>query len=98
MSIARRIAKECIQLKQNPPDNIRISFSDSDVFDVVGYVQGPEGTPYEDGFFKVKFNFGADFPNSPPNCTRIIDYVNPRLQLSRQDANQDIPPKYQQDR
>lgn len=26
------------------------------------------GTPYEGGYFRVKFNFGPDYPNLPPKC------------------------------
>merc|ERR1711939_572828 len=26
------------------------------------------GTPFEGGYFKVRFQFGADFPNQPPKC------------------------------
>lgn len=79
MSITRRIAKECLQLKQNPPDNIRISFNDTDVFDIVGYVQGPVGTPYEAGFFKIKFNFTPDFPTTPPNCRMLTKIFHPNI-------------------
>ncbi|TIB34666.1 hypothetical protein E3P84_01634 [Wallemia ichthyophaga] len=71
---------DAVEVEENwMSDNIRISFSDSDVFDVLGYVQGPEGTPYEDGFFKVKFNFGADFPNSPPNCRMLTKIFHPNI-------------------
>lgn len=27
------------------------------------------GTPYEGGYFHVKFNFTDDFPAAPPKCT-----------------------------
>ncbi|TIA90543.1 hypothetical protein E3P99_01543 [Wallemia hederae] len=72
-------SKECLHLKQNPPDNIRVALNDADVLDVVGYVQGPEGTPYQDGFFKIKFNFGADFPTSPPTCRMLTKIFHPNI-------------------
>ena len=28
----------------------------------------PAGTPYEGGFFKVRFAFGLDYPSMPPKC------------------------------
>lgn len=36
---------------------------------VVGVVEGPKGTPYEGGYFKVAFGFeGGEFPDRPPMC------------------------------
>jgi ubiquitin-conjugating enzyme E2 S len=26
------------------------------------------GTPYEGGFFKIRFDFGPEYPNLPPKC------------------------------
>lgn len=30
--------------------------------------RGAAGTPYEGGFFRVKFNFTEEFPQAPPKC------------------------------
>lgn len=26
------------------------------------------GTPYEGGYFRIRFAFGSEFPNLPPKC------------------------------
>ena len=37
----RKLIKEALQLKQNPPEGIRINFDESDILDLCGYIQGP---------------------------------------------------------
>lgn len=32
------------------------------------------GTPYEGGYFRVKFQFGPDYPNLPPKCMLPVSF------------------------
>lgn len=36
-----------------------------------GLIRGCEGTPYEDGFYIIKFDFPEDYPFKPPKCAHI---------------------------
>ena len=31
-----------------------------------------EGTPYQGGYFRVKFEFTEEFPAAPPRCTDVL--------------------------
>jgi ubiquitin-conjugating enzyme E2 S len=34
-----------------------------------------EGTPYQGGYFRVKFEFTEEFPAAPPRCTTSLPRV-----------------------
>ena len=40
-----------------------------------------EGTPYQGGYFRVKFEFTEEFPAAPPKCTAALsrNYCPPVL-------------------
>jgi len=78
----RRVMRELAELKNNPPEGIRIQTSEEDMFDVTGIIEGPEGTPYAGGYFKVKFKFTEDFPNSPPKCWMATKIFHPNVSKS----------------
>jgi ubiquitin-protein ligase len=33
-----------------------------------------EGTPYQGGYFRVKFEFNEEFPAAPPRCTDVLSH------------------------
>ncbi|RHZ47624.1 hypothetical protein Glove_575g42 [Diversispora epigaea] len=81
-SVLRRITKELAALKVQPPEGIRVLMNELNVCDVQAWISGPEGTPYEDGYFKVKVIFGADFPSVPPKCIFITKIFHPNVSKS----------------
>ncbi|KAF5383946.1 hypothetical protein D9757_007377 [Collybiopsis confluens] len=80
----RRLMREISELKRSPPEGIRIQDNDDDsnMLDVVGIIQGPEGTPYAGGYFRVKFLFTPEFPASPPKCTLLTKIFHPNVSSS----------------
>ena len=95
----RQLTREIMQLRQDPPEGIRISVNEENILDFTGILEGPgscawcfgtctcwqaisrpivyanltikphlAGTPYEGGYFRVKFNFTDEFPAAPPKC------------------------------
>ena len=42
-------------------------------------IVGPPDTFYEEGFFKAKLQFPADFPNMPPKMTFVSEIVHPNV-------------------
>ncbi|KIK57550.1 hypothetical protein GYMLUDRAFT_263047 [Collybiopsis luxurians FD-317 M1] len=80
----RRLMREISELKKSPPEGIRIQDNDDDsnILDVVGIIEGPEGTPYAGGYFRVKFLFTPEFPASPPKCTMITKIFHPNVSSS----------------
>ncbi|KAL5525326.1 hypothetical protein ACEPAF_9196 [Sanghuangporus sanghuang] len=74
--------KELMQLRNEPPEGIRVVSPDDNMLDVTGIVEGPAGTPYEGGYFKVKFNFTEEFPAAPPKCWFMTKIFHPNVSSS----------------
>jgi ubiquitin-protein ligase len=52
---------------------IFIDFNDSDITKLKGLIIGPDGTPYEGGFYMFDVEFPLDYPYSPPK----IKFISP---------------------
>jgi len=73
--VIRRVSKELKELIEEPLENINLLVNDKDITDVQCIVEGPAGTPYAGGHFRVKLSLPKDFPHSPPRgyfLTRIF--------------------------
>jgi ubiquitin-conjugating enzyme E2 S len=75
----RRLLKEIKQLRTDPPEGIRIVTDEENMLDLTGIIAGPEGTPYEGGYFRIKFNFTEEFPNAPPKCWFVTKIFHPNV-------------------
>jgi len=78
----RRLMREISELKNSPPEGIRISTNEDNMLDVTGIIQGPEGTPYSGGYFRVKFKFTEEFPAAPPKCWFATKIFHPNVSSS----------------
>ncbi|KAL4265526.1 ubiquitin-conjugating enzyme family protein [Pleurotus pulmonarius] len=77
--VMRRLMRELTELKKSPPEGIRVQTSEDNMLDVTGIIEGPEGTPYADGYFKVKFKFTEEFPAAPPKCWFATKIFHPNV-------------------
>ncbi|KAI5117728.1 hypothetical protein M0805_006213 [Coniferiporia weirii] len=77
--VLRRLMRELMQLRNEPPEGIRVVTPEDNMLDVTGIIEGPAGTPYEGGFFKVKFNFTEEFPSAPPKCWFATKIFHPNV-------------------
>ncbi|KAI5480912.1 hypothetical protein MNV49_006721 [Pseudohyphozyma bogoriensis] len=81
-STLRRLMRELSQLASNPPEGIALSKESmaslsgeeidgygTDLSNIRAWVAGPPGTPFEGGYFKIRFSFGDDFPAAPPKSS-----------------------------
>ncbi|KAH9837890.1 ubiquitin-conjugating enzyme/RWD-like protein [Rhodofomes roseus] len=78
-AVLRRLMRELNELQTNPPEGIRVVTSEDNMLDVTGIVEGPEGTPYAGGYFRVKFSFTEEFPAAPPKCRMITKIFHPNV-------------------
>ncbi|KXZ56478.1 hypothetical protein GPECTOR_1g428 [Gonium pectorale] len=62
----KRLARELQDLVQNPPEGIRIFMNEQNLCDVTGEIDGPQGTPFEGGCFRLRLSLPQDWPSSPP--------------------------------
>lgn len=69
-----RIKRELSEITQNPPPNCSAEIYKDDLFHWRATVNGPIGTVYEDGIFKLDIRFPIAYPFRPPHIrfvTRI---------------------------
>nr|XP_027198670.1 ubiquitin-conjugating enzyme E2 S-like [Dermatophagoides pteronyssinus] len=65
-NVLRKISKELAELIKTPPEGIKLIPNEEDVSDIQAIVEGPAGTPYQNGSFRVKLLLGKSFPAQPP--------------------------------
>ncbi|XP_031567300.1 ubiquitin-conjugating enzyme E2 S-like [Actinia tenebrosa] len=77
--IIKQVARELQGLASNPPEGIKIFTNDEDITDIQATIEGPTGTPYEGGIFKIKVVLGKDFPASPPKGFFLTTIFHPNV-------------------
>ncbi|KAJ8975273.1 hypothetical protein NQ317_013673 [Molorchus minor] len=77
--IIRGVVKEMQDLVNNPPEGIKVQINEEDVTDIQAYIDGPAGTPYVGGLFKVKLTLGKNFPTEPPKAYFLTKIFHPNV-------------------
>ncbi|KAK3717350.1 hypothetical protein QZH41_011591 [Actinostola sp. cb2023] len=75
----KQLAREIHSLASDPPEGIKIFTSDEDITDIQATIEGPTGTPYEGGLFRIKVVLGKDFPASPPKGFFLTTIFHPNV-------------------
>uniref|UniRef100_T1GXU9 Ubiquitin-conjugating enzyme E2 S n=1 Tax=Megaselia scalaris TaxID=36166 RepID=T1GXU9_MEGSC len=78
----RHVLREIQGLVESPLEGIKIQLNDADVTDIHAIIDGPAGTPYQSGSFKVKLSLGKDFPQTPPKAYFITKIFHPNVAAS----------------
>uniref|UniRef100_M1CPW7 Ubiquitin carrier protein n=1 Tax=Solanum tuberosum TaxID=4113 RepID=M1CPW7_SOLTU len=65
-NVIKQLAKELKNLDDSPPEGIKVGVNDDDFSTIFADIEGPAGTPYENGVFRMKLILTHDFPHSPP--------------------------------
>merc|ERR1711924_378261 len=61
-----RVPKEFIKIKNEKNQNIQVEYVNNNQAHWKGYFRGPEGTPYQGGWFTVDIRISAEYPFRPP--------------------------------
>ncbi|XP_015706831.1 ubiquitin-conjugating enzyme E2 S [Coturnix japonica] len=75
----RLLYKEVSTLTSDPPPGIKLFPNEEDVTDVQVTIEGPEGTPYAGGLFRMKLVLGKEFPSSPPKGFFLTKIFHPNV-------------------
>lgn len=77
--IIRQVLKELQKIAEEPLEGIKIQVNDADVTDIQALIDGPAGTPYTGGVFRIKLALGKDFPQSPPKAFFLTKIFHPNV-------------------
>lgn len=75
----RQVIKEMHELIDSPIEGIKIQINDADITDIQALIEGPAGTPYNGGAFRVKLALGKDFPQTPPKAFFLTKIFHPNV-------------------
>lgn len=64
--VIRQVRRELMDLVRNPPEGLKVHMNDADVTDIQATLDGPQGTPFSGGQFKIRLVLSKDHPSSPP--------------------------------
>jgi len=77
--IIRQVMKELQDLTTSPPEGIKVATNEEDITEVHASIDGPIGTPYADGLFRMKLVLGKDYPQAPPKGFFLTKIFHPNV-------------------
>lgn len=77
--VVKRISKDIAELRESTPEGIMLIVNENNIMDVQAWIMGAEGTPYQNGVFRVKLEIPLDFPRSPPKGYFITKIYHPNV-------------------
>uniref|UniRef100_A0A1D1XLG2 E2 ubiquitin-conjugating enzyme n=1 Tax=Anthurium amnicola TaxID=1678845 RepID=A0A1D1XLG2_9ARAE len=78
-NVIKQLAKELKNLDESPPEGIKVIVNDDDFSTIFADIEGPAGTPYENGIFRMKLLLSHDFPQSPPKGYFLTKIFHPNV-------------------
>ncbi|KAI5583565.1 hypothetical protein POPTR_006G026900v4 [Populus trichocarpa] len=78
-NVIKQLAKELKNLDESPPEGIKVGVNDDDFSIIYADIEGPAGTPYENGVFRMKLLLSHDFPHSPPKGYFLTRIFHPNI-------------------
>ncbi|KAG5053608.1 hypothetical protein JHK85_006118 [Glycine max] len=78
-NVIKQLAKELKSLDESPPEGIKVVVNDDDFSTIFSDIEGPAGTPYENGVFRMKLLLSHDFPHSPPKGFFLTKIFHPNI-------------------
>jgi len=80
--VLHEVAKQLHSLQSDAPEGIKVFMNEGDLTDIQANIEGPAGTPYEGGLFKIKIVLGKDYPQSPPRGFFLTKIFHPNVSKS----------------
>ncbi|KAH7824632.1 putative ubiquitin-conjugating enzyme E2 T [Monocercomonoides exilis] len=77
-----RLKKELQIVGAHPPPGCAAWAADDKLLEVHGFVEGPEGSPYEGGRFQINMKFPETYPFSPPVVRFLTPIYHPNIDAS----------------
>ena len=79
MSVDNRILKETRMLRVRPPPGISGFPDENNYRHFFCLIEGPEGTPYQGGLFKLELFLPEEYPEKPPKARFLTKIYHPNI-------------------
>ncbi|BBN09191.1 ubiquitin-conjugating enzyme E2 S [Marchantia polymorpha subsp. ruderalis] len=77
--VIKELARELKSLDESPPEDIRVIVNEDNFSNIYADIEGPHGTPYEGGVFRMKLILNQDFPQTPPKGYFVTRIFHPNI-------------------
>jgi len=77
--VLRSVIKQAQTLAHEKLEGIQVILNDDDMTDIQAIIEGPPGTPYMGGSFRVKLVLSRDYPVSPPKGFFLTKIFHPNV-------------------
>jgi len=78
-TMATRLMKELKTLQMNPPEDMVLLPSDSNLYHWTAVIKGPRDTPYEGGYFQLSISIPDTYPLQPPSVRFNTKVFHPNI-------------------
>lgn len=75
----RQVCKQLSELTSDPLEGIKVFPNEEDITEIQASIEGPAGTPYAGGHFRMKLVLGKNFPNEPPKAYFLTKIFHPNV-------------------
>ncbi|XP_055353350.1 ubiquitin-conjugating enzyme E2 B-like [Paramacrobiotus metropolitanus] len=75
----RRLLRDFKKLQEDPPTGVSGAPNEMNLLSWNCIIFGPQGTPFEDGTFKLVMEFTEDYPNKPPKVRFLSRMFHPNV-------------------
>jgi len=90
MSTSNRLIKEFSDLKKEKELNFKLFPDENNLHKWNGILNGPSGTPYQNGCFEIKCKIPGSYPISPPEIFFKTKIFHPNIHLATGEICLDI--------
>lgn len=77
--VIKNVSRQIHTLVQEKMEGISVQVNEDDLTDVQAIIDGPPGTPYQGGQFRIKLVLSKDFPASPPKGFFLTKIFHPNV-------------------
>lgn len=77
--VIKVVSRQVHSLAQEKMEGITVCINEDDMTDIQAVIDGPPGTPYQGGQFRVKLVLSKDFPASPPKGFFLTKIFHPNV-------------------
>merc|ERR1711874_645599 len=77
--VIKNVTRQVHILAQEKMEGIAVQINEDDLTDIQAVIDGPPGTPYQGGQFRIKLVMGKDYPASPPKGFFLTKIFHPNV-------------------